>query len=128
MAKITIDRGNGYTRLNADAVRTIHEGILQVLEKLGKDENIVKVITVQPWQTKGQSQYLKGKIVLREPALALGGNGVTEFEDEFFLGNDTAAYVYSQILLKITHMGGLREGQYRRQADWWNKIIEEFKK
>ncbi len=126
MAKITIDRGSGKGKLSNEVVRSIDDGITAVLEKLGDDEQIVKVITIQQWAYKGSKEYLKIKIVLTDPALGLGKP--VEFEDEFFLEKDTTTYVFEQIMLKITHMGGLREGQYRRQAEYWNRVMQEFKK
>ena len=126
MAKITIDRGSGKGKLSNEVVRSIDDGITAVLEKLGDDEQIVKVITIQQWAYKGSKEYLKIKIVLTDPALGLGKP--VEFEDEFFLEKDTTTYVFEQIMLKITHMGGLREGQYRRQAEYWNRVMQDFKK
>ena len=124
MPKVVIERGIGHNKLSADAIRTIHEGIVRVLEKLGEYEHVVKVITIQPWQTKGRSQYLKGRIVIAEPGL---GNGkAVEFEDEFFLKDDTADYVFQQIVLKITHLAGMREGQHRNVADQWNEFSKKF--
>ena len=124
MAKITIDRGSGKGKLSAEVIRSIDDGITEALEKLGDNEQMVKVITVQQWGYKGGKEYLKIKIVLTEPALDLGKP--VEFEDELFATDDTVAHVSEQITLKIIHMGSVRDGQHQRLAKHWEGLMAQI--
>jgi len=129
MAKITIDRGHNPNKLSAEAVRSINNGILEVLGQLGDNDQIVKVITVQPIGYKGNDQYLKIKIVLTEPAITPQGKGVdiaAEFDDEFYAKDDSVAYIHEQIKLKIIHMGSVRQGQHLRLAELWKSTLAQI--
>ncbi len=124
MEKITIDRGSGKGKLGADVIRSIHDGITAVLEKLGDDEQMVKFITIQQCGCKGDKDYLKIKIVITEPTLGLVKP--VEFEGEIFATDDTATYIFKQITRKIILMGSMRDDQHRRLAKHWKAIMKKI--